>query len=113
MSMKATWNGEAVSRLIDEAGEKGLFMAGSHLLDESRNEVPFEEGTLSNTADVFPDVGNRQVSVVYDQPYAVIQHEAMGFRHDAGRKAKYLEDPLNHEADKMVEAVAKSIKRVL
>ena len=34
----------------------------------------------------------------YDTPYAVVQHEDMTFNHKPGRKAKYLEDPMNRAA---------------
>ena len=37
-------------------------------------------------------------AVSYDTPYAIRQHEDLSYKHDAGRKAKYLEDPLNAAA---------------
>ena len=45
-------------------------------------------------------------TISYDTPYAVVQHENRHFRHQRGRKAKYLEDPIN---DKGVQREALAV----
>jgi hypothetical protein len=43
--------------------------------------------------------------------YAVRQHEDLSYRHDPGRSAKYLEQPLNEERDTMLDIIAAQIRR--
>ena len=52
-------------------------------------------------------------AVSYDTPYAVRQHEDLTLRHDAGRKAKYLEDPMNEERQVIAGLIAAQIRRSL
>lgn len=109
---------------LQEGAVKGLNIALEHLIQVSREEVPHEEGTLerSSTPGEEGDEGNGGISideselkgaVSYDTPYAVIQHEDMTFKHDDGRKSKYLEDPFDAEQDTMLELIAAEIRRSL
>lgn len=79
-----------------DAIEQALREVGEYILEESSRQVPLEVGDLQDSGRVTVD-GNT-VAVSYDTPYAVRQHEEMDYRHDAGRKAKYLEDPMNAAA---------------
>lgn len=74
-----------------------------HGAEESTRQVPIEEGTLTRSAHVSVDQANGVVQVSYDTPYAVVQHEDQSLRHDAGRKAKYLEDPMLHSVAPVAE----------
>ncbi len=47
----------------------------------------------------------------YDTPYAVVQHENTSFRHDRGRKAKYLEDPLFDNSRTFAKVVANIMRK--
>lgn len=51
-------------------------------------------------------------TVSYDTPYAVVQHEVTWYRHRPGRKAKYLEDPVNDSAvrDDMAKLIQQQSK---
>jgi len=51
--------------------------------------------------------------VSYDTPYAVRQHEDLTLRHDPGRQAKYLEEPMQTERGTMLDLVATEIRRSL
>lgn len=44
---------------------------------------------------------------------AVRQHEDLTLKHDGGRKAKYLEEPMEDEKETMGEIVAAEIRREL
>ncbi|WP_205314877.1 minor capsid protein [Nonomuraea lactucae] len=92
---------------------KGLKVAAEHLLQVSRELVPHEEGTLERSGTVSADEANLRAAVSYDTPYAVRQHEELTWKHDPGRQAKYLEEPLNTEAATMMELVAAQIRRSL
>jgi hypothetical protein len=78
------------------------------LLSESRDEVPIDQMDLSNSGKVTV-AGSAPVvegAVSYDTPYAVIQHEAEEFRHQDGRKARYLADPHRANADRYLKYIA-------
>ncbi|MEU4332331.1 hypothetical protein [Nonomuraea dietziae] len=98
---------------MQEGAVKGLKVAMEHLLQVSREEVPLEEGTLERSGTTSVDASSLTGAVSYDTVYAVIQHERLDFKHDAGRKAKYLEDPFDAEQETMQELIAAEIRRSL
>ncbi|GAA1455461.1 hypothetical protein [Nocardiopsis tropica] len=91
--------------------ERGLGMAMEHLLGESRKQVPHEESTLERSGTAVVD--GLEGAVYYDTVYARRQHEEETWRHDPGRKAKYLEDPAIAEKDTMLGLVAAQVRRAL
>lgn len=111
MTVRMEWNGPEAEAAAVEAAELGVSLAAEHLLGASRLQVPLEEGTLERSGVASRD--GLTAAVSYDTAYAVRQHEELTWRHDAGRKAKYLEDPMNDEADVMGEIIAAQIRRAL
>lgn len=102
-----------LGRLFDAAmdGAVDLMEFG---LEESGREVPIEEGTLSRSGSVSVDRGQGVVQISYDTPYAVVQHEDESLRHDAGRKAKFLEDPMLQSVAPAAEAhIGEAIRRAV
>ena len=83
--------------------EDALRDAGEYVLEQSSREVPHEVGDLQDSGRVTVDGDTCAIS--YDTPYAVVQHEDMTFRHDEGRKAKYLEDPLNAASNGPIQRI--------
>ncbi|MGW6498549.1 hypothetical protein [Nonomuraea angiospora] len=102
-----------IDKAMEAGAVKGLKVAMEHLLQKSREEVPHEEGTLERSGTPSIDEANLIGAVSYDTPYAIIQHEDLTFRHDEGRKAKYLEDPFDAEQQTMQELIAAQIRRSL
>lgn len=101
-------------RAREHAGAvKGLHKAVNHLLERSTAVAPIEETTLILSAVPSVDEAALRGAVSYDTVYAVRQHEELTWRHDPGRQAKYLEQPLNDEAGTMLELVAAQIRRSL
>ncbi|WP_328285701.1 hypothetical protein [Streptomyces sp. GQFP] len=88
-------------------------MAVEHVLQVARRRVPIEEGTLERSGVASVDEASLTGAVSFDQPYAVRQHEDMTLRHDAGRTAKYLEDPLNEESATVEAIIAAQVRREL
>lgn len=115
MPQRATFkSGTAKIRKAELKGAiKGLHLAAEHLLQASRAQVPHEEGTLERSGVASVDEGGLKGAVSFDTVYAVRQHEELTWKHDDGRKAKYLEDPMNEEAAVMAEIVAAQIRRSL
>ncbi|TYK47156.1 hypothetical protein [Actinomadura decatromicini] len=92
---------------------RGLQLGAEHLLQVSRLQVPIEEATLERSGVASVDPAALRAAVSYDTPYAVVQHEDLDLDHDDGRKAKYLEDPMNDEAGTIGEIVAAQVRRSL
>ncbi|WP_025620346.1 hypothetical protein [Salinispora cortesiana] len=96
------WDGARVLAALSDAGMDGLELAAEHLLQVSSSLAPHEEGDLERSGEVTIDPGSGTVAVSYDRPYAVRQHEDMTLRHDDGRQAKFLEQPMSTERDVML-----------
>jgi hypothetical protein len=111
--VKFTWNGEKVKRKQREGRNKGLRAAAEHLLGESQRIVPIEEATLERSGVASVDEAKGQAAVSYDTVYAVRQHEELTWRHDAGRQAKYLEQPFVAERDVLLGIIAAAERRAL
>jgi hypothetical protein len=111
--VKTTMKLPAVTGKARAGAARGLALAMEHLLTESRKQVPLEEGTLERSGVAVTDAEALLGAVSYDTKYAVRQHEELGWKHDEGRKAKYLEDPLNQEGSTMLALVAAQVRRAL
>ncbi|MFE1412426.1 hypothetical protein ACFW6F_16705 [Streptomyces sp. NPDC058746] len=107
------WNGDAALRGTLDGAVRGLRLAAEHVLTESRKRVPLEEATLERSGTATVDESRLTAAVAYDTPYAVRQHEELGYRHDAGRTAKYLEGPLTEEAGTVAAIIAAQLRRSL
>jgi hypothetical protein len=90
---------------------RGLMLAGRHVLNVSNSRVPFDEGDLARSGAVVQDETTGLTAVTYNEPYAVRQHEDMGLRHKAGREAKFLENAMNTERPKLLEIVAAQVRK--
>lgn len=93
------------------ACEKALTLSTEHLLTESRRLAPIEEGPLERSGKATVD--GMRGAVSFATPYAVRQHEDMTYRHDAGRQAKYLEQPATTEAATISRIHATTIERAM
>lgn len=103
----------AVAARERDGAVRGLRLGTEHLLQASRLQVPIEEATLERSGVASVDPSSLTGAVSYDTPYAVRQHEDLTLRHDAGRKAKYLEDPMTEERQVIAGLIAAQIRRSL
>jgi len=108
-------NFAGIGAAIAAQAERAALLAAQHVLGESTDVVPIEEGTLSRSGVATAETqGDQAVGAVsYKGPYAVIQHERMDFRHDQGRQAKYLEGPLTASADTVAQIAATQVRKAL
>lgn len=113
MKVKYKSNIKAVTAAEKQGAVKGLRHAVEHLLQVSRTLVPVEETTLERSGTPSVDEASLTGAVSYDTPYAVRQHEEMDWRHDEGRQAKYLEQPMTTEANVMNDLIAAQVRRAL
>ena len=109
------WNGEDVKAEISGALVDGLNLAAEFLLGESKKQVPFDVGSLSDTGQVLeaetPEEGS---AVLYDTPYAARLHEHPEYNFDTssnpGAKGKYLEDPALEHRDTLRAIIAQKVR---
>lgn len=80
---------------IKRGGKKATWSVLDHLASVSKEQVPLDTGALKNSCTVSVNDDGSEGTVSYDTPYAVEQHENLVYHHQRGRKAKYLEDPVN------------------
>lgn len=107
------WNGPEIEVLLEGASVKGLTLAAEHLLQVSRTEVPIDEATLERSGVASVDADSQTAAVSFSTPYAVRQHEELTWQHAPGRKAKYLEDPMNNERETMLALIAEPLRQAL
>lgn len=106
------WKGDQVLHTLDQAVLSAVEAAGEILGDEAVSRTPKESGTLQDSMKVTTD-GKATAAVSYDTPYACRQHEEIGWQHPGGGEAKYLENAMSAAADRMQQAIADEIGKVL
>ena len=113
MSTRFRWDGRFVSQNVRKAAADGMRDAAEHLLEYANRTVPIEEGTLMRSGQADVDSETLEASVSYDTPYAVVQHERLDFKHDPGRRAKWLELSLNEREEPLQRYIARKIQESL
>ena len=115
MTMTVKWYGAKAKAAERKGAQRGLMLGAEHVHTESNKVVPIEVGTPGLLSSGVPseDPSQLRAAVSYDTPYAVRQHEEMSYRHDAGRRAKYLESTLNAERGAVNALIAREIKQSL
>ena len=111
----------AIAAKVRDHVEDALAAGGQVILDRSQELVPLEGrpdthgGTLAESGRV-----NRTgsdylpvVSVTYDGPYAIYQHEGMEFHHPTGGSAKFLERAMVEQTTEATDAIGDEIRKAL
>ena len=81
---------EGMVRGMYEASELAVEVIGN----KSQEQVPFDIGTLRDSWEVKPLKGEIGFEMSYNTDYAYRIHEQPEYKFKNGRKAKYLEDPI-------------------
>lgn len=100
-------------RAVRAAAADGLGDAVEFLGDESDRTAPIEEGTLIRSRVSSTDRAKLRGAVSYDTPYAARQHEEMDYRHDEGRRAKFLEGAFKEQGAAALDHIAAKVKAAL
>jgi len=109
----AKWFGDDVKKKIMSAQEKAITLGLEFVKQESIKLVPKDTGLLEKSAGVKlvrDELGKHTGYVYYDTPYAIKQHEELGYQHAEGRIAKYLELPLQQHSKTALEIMQRVIK---
>jgi hypothetical protein len=104
--MNFKWYGPQILAQIETQLNKNLVECGQDLQQKSANQAPKDIGDLRGNCAV--NANNLEIEVGYNLPYAVKQHEELGYKHTDG-KAKYLEDPYNASKEKYVNYCGKGL----
>lgn len=111
MAKKSIWKSKQISAKVHDAALQGLVGGGNVILKESNQRAPLEEGALVESGKVI--VHGQQVTISYDTPYAIKQHEDLRLHHPNGRRAKFLESALKENTNTVQQYVADEIGKVL
>jgi hypothetical protein len=106
------WFGDDVRKKVLTAQEKAVTLGLEFIKQESIKVVPKDTGMLEKSAGVkLVNEDNKTTGYVYyDTPYAIKQHEELGYRHAEGRIAKYLELPLQQNSKNALEIMKRVMK---
>ena len=89
VSIKAFFDKELAQEVVEKAAMKGLVKLANNILGEAKQECPVDTGTLRNSGAVQKSTKDKTVTISFNTPYALRQHE------EHKSKAKYLERPFN------------------
>ena len=114
MSVRMKWDAALANVKLQSASAAGLNAAAQRLRALSVARAPIQDGILRGSAQVSPaSPGNLTAAVSYNTPYAVRQHEEVGYAHPPGGQAKYLAGPLREKEAELVEIIATATRRAL
>ena len=100
-----------MSPKVYNAVEKELKIITLDLQGKAQQLAPVDTGDLKGSA--FADVSGPVGTVGFTEPYALRQHESMGFKHPKGGEAKYLENPYKENKDKYIDAIKDAAKKAV
>jgi hypothetical protein len=98
---------------VRRAAADGLFESAEFILEDANRTAPIEEGTMIRSGTTSVDRAALRAAISYDVPYAARQHEDLSYRHDPGRRAKWLEATLREDVDRVRQHLAMRIKGAL
>ena len=93
--IKVSLNAGKFQLATSRGSRRGMFAAMDAYGAVTKAQVPLRDGPLRDSGNSSVSADGKTGCYSYDTPYAVVQHENMQFQHQHGRKAKYMEDPLN------------------
>jgi len=105
------WNGPAITSEMTSRGVRGLNQAAALLQARTVPRTPKDTGELRRSLVIHPaHAGQLYSAVASNLPYAVRQHEELGYRHKHG-EAKFLERALNDNASELQAVIANNLNR--
>lgn len=117
MTVRSRWLGEDARQAFRRGAANGLQAAATIVKDASLQVVPREDNELAASADTDVDSDALVASAYYDPPsrpiYAIVQHEALSYRHPPGEQAKFLEKPMRASRGAASQAIANEIAKEL
>lgn len=88
----------------------GLLDAAEVVKQAAIERAPLEDGILRDSANTAAE--GLTAAIGFDTPYAIIQHESVGFDHNDG-EAKYLENAVTETQSVVLQVLAEAVRREL
>lgn len=110
---RVTFTDAFSTRLVKRANE-GVKEIMEKVFEESQQEVPYDTGRLQESGKL-RDTG-KSIIITYGNSevnYAEVQHEDLSLNHPNGRKAKFIEDPLNRHKSDFIKNASKKIQEAI
>ncbi len=110
------WYRKKAVNIAEKAAVRAIQMSAADLQRRSVMQAPIDTGDLRANCSISPlnKTGSTvYLTVGYDLPYAIVQHERLDFNHPKGGKAKYLEDPYNGNKAKYEKLVKDAVIQAL
>lgn len=109
-SSSFVWQGERVTAAVGIAAAQGINVALERLRALSVPLAPLDRGPLRQSATIRQATAYRAEGwLLFDVPYAAIQHEELDYRHDDGQ-AKYVEQPMNDHQAELYGLIAREVR---
>lgn len=108
---KNRWKTKEAIQAAHDAAEVALPTGAQTILDASNAIAPIDEGTLIRSGHVVID--DLRVTIVYDAPYAIRQHEKLNYKHANGRKAKFLASAMQDNIDRVMASLTDELDNAL
>lgn len=105
---KVRFNVDHAVSVMRRSAEEGIRQVMGDILEEAKAEAPVDKGNLRDSGQLV--LNGASTKIVFDAPYAEIQHENLHYYHEVG-KAKYLEDPFRRNAGKLYGTAQEHINR--
>ncbi|MDF3280484.1 hypothetical protein [Gordonia sp. N1V] len=103
--------GDRDPQITETDAERALLAGAEVLLDESNRNVPLETGTLERSGNTA--ASGYDAAVGYNTPYAVRQHEEVGYTHKGKGEAKFLENAMHNHRDAILGAISDTLRQAL
>lgn len=108
--MAMQWNGPQVTQAVTAGAISGLNKGAERLRSATIPRTPLDQGPLRASLTVVPaTTSTLQAAVVTNLPYAVRQHENLGYRHRHG-EPKFLERTAYAEESTIQAIIAQHIR---
>lgn len=113
VAVKGLQNLESIVNDLPNRTMKGIEKAMGIIYDDSQPRVPVDTGALKRSGTIQEVDNGMKIKYHSENPkngynYAVIQHENTSFKHRVGQ-AKYLEDAIKNNMDRIEDAIVKEI----
>lgn len=111
MSNWVVWKGPEVEATLHRLAVVASKRGAEFLLRASNRTIPTNPGlALERSGKVTTDDRTSTSAVSYDTDYAVLQHERQDWHHEAGERAKFLEQAMTESRPEIARVVRGAMK---
>ena len=100
---------------IKDASKDSIRDVALDLISKAKERAPLDTGDLRGSGFTeFKESSTEYVARVgFTEPYALVQHEDLTFKHPQGGEAKYLENPLKENTGKYIAHIQNKARKVV